>query len=162
MSDRSLFRFLAHSVATLLPFGCGERSQRAHNDIEQTARRGRRQHSGRFSIGSAPLTSITETDAQISGGETRQDLKIPGVSPGGSLVRSPVPAFGLPVSFRCYGRVYLIPRLTLSSGKAVRSKLDCMHEPPVQSDCCALSGNYRLESNPERHAKAPLAAATGN
>lgn len=35
----------------------------------------------RFSIGSAPLTSITESDAQISGGETRQDLKIPGVSP---------------------------------------------------------------------------------
>ncbi|EDL7644973.1 replication initiation protein [Klebsiella pneumoniae] len=26
-----------------------------------------------------------------------------------------------------------------------------MHEPPVQSDCCALSGNYHLESNPERH-----------
>ncbi|EIW8772548.1 TPA: replication initiation protein, partial [Klebsiella pneumoniae] len=25
-----------------------------------------------------------------------------------------------------------------------------------------LSGNYRLESNPVRHAKAPLAAATGN
>ncbi|MGC0180102.1 replication initiation protein, partial [Enterobacter cloacae complex sp. 2025EL-00056] len=21
-----------------------------------------------------------------------------------------------------------------------------MHEPPVQPDCCALSGNYRLES----------------
>ena len=81
MSDRSLFRFLAHSVATLLPFGCGERSQRAHNDIEQTARRGRRQHSGRFSIGSAPLTSITKSDAQISGGETRCGLKIPGVSP---------------------------------------------------------------------------------
>ncbi|XGI30836.1 replication initiation protein (plasmid) [Klebsiella pneumoniae] len=37
-----------------------------------------------------------------------------------------------------------------------------MHEPPVQSDCCALSGNYHLESNPERHDKAPLAAATGN
>ncbi|MEQ9927522.1 replication initiation protein [Pectobacterium parvum] len=34
-----------------------------------------------------------------------------------------------------------------------------MHEPPVQSDCRALSGNYRLESNPERHTKAPLAAA---
>ncbi|EPT5354781.1 hypothetical protein ACVW2E_004538, partial [Escherichia coli] len=57
---------------------------------------------------------------------------------------------------------FLIPRLTLSSGKAVRSKLDCMHEPPVQSDCCASSGNYQLESNPERHDKAPLAAATGN
>ncbi|MFU1920689.1 replication initiation protein, partial [Klebsiella pneumoniae] len=25
-----------------------------------------------------------------------------------------------------------------------------------------LSGNYHLESNPVRHAKAPLAAATGN
>ncbi|MHB4816355.1 replication initiation protein, partial [Klebsiella pneumoniae] len=25
-----------------------------------------------------------------------------------------------------------------------------------------LSGNYRLESNPERHDNAPLAAATGN
>ncbi|WP_315940617.1 replication initiation protein, partial [Klebsiella quasipneumoniae] len=24
-----------------------------------------------------------------------------------------------------------------------------MHEPPVQSDCCALSGNCHLESNPE-------------
>ncbi len=93
MSDRSLFRFLAHSVATLLPFGCGERSQRAHNDIEQTARRGRRQHSGRFSIGSAPLTSITEFDAQISGGETRQDYKdTEAFPPDGSLVRSPVPA----------------------------------------------------------------------
>ena len=37
-----------------------------------------------------------------------------------------------------------------------------MHEPPVQSDCCALSGNYRLESKPDRHAKTPLAAAIGN
>ncbi|MEC6177053.1 replication initiation protein, partial [Klebsiella pneumoniae] len=27
---------------------------------------------------------------------------------------------------------------------------------------CALSGNYQLESNPERHDKAPLAAATDN
>ncbi|MGS6316144.1 replication initiation protein [Enterobacter hormaechei] len=26
-----------------------------------------------------------------------------------------------------------------------------MHEPPVQSDSCALSGNYQLQSNPERH-----------
>ena len=117
----------------------------------------------RFSIGSAPLTSITKSDAQISGGETRQDYKdprrFPLVAPSCALLFLP---FGLPVSFRCYGRVYLIPRLTLGSGKAVRSKLDCMHEPPVQSDCCAFSGNYRLESNPERHDKTPLAAATGN
>ncbi|MGC6031550.1 replication initiation protein [Enterobacter kobei] len=37
-----------------------------------------------------------------------------------------------------------------------------MHEPPVQPDCCARSGNYHLESNPEKHAKTPLAAAIGN
>ncbi|MGQ4171320.1 replication initiation protein [Escherichia coli] len=36
-----------------------------------------------------------------------------------------------------------------------------MHEPPVQPDRCALSGNYRLESNPVRHALTPLAAAIG-
>ncbi|WP_349772027.1 replication initiation protein [Escherichia coli] len=37
-----------------------------------------------------------------------------------------------------------------------------MHEPPVQPDRCALSGNYRLESNPKRHDKSPLAVAIGN
>ena len=37
-----------------------------------------------------------------------------------------------------------------------------MHEPPVQSDYRAHSGNYQLESNPERHDKTPLAVATGN
>ena len=71
----------------------------------------------RFSIGSAPLTSITKSDAQISGGETRQDYKdtrrFPLVAPSCALLFLP---FGLPVSVRCYGRVYLIPRLTLSSG----------------------------------------------
>ena len=76
-----------------------------------------RPHGGRFSIGSAPLTSITESDAQISGGETRQDYKdtrrFPLMAPSCALLFLP---FGLPVSFRCYGRVYLIPRLTLSSG----------------------------------------------
>ena len=132
--------------------------------LEKTeqSRDGERPRRCRFSIGSAPLTSITESDAQISGGETRQDYKdtrrFPLVAPSCALLFLP---FGLPVSIRCYGRVYLIPRLTLSSGKAVRSKLDCMHEPPVQSDCCACSGNYRLESNPERHDKTPLAAAIG-
>lgn len=71
----------------------------------------------RFSIGSAPLTSIKESDAQISGGETRQDYKdprrFPLVAPSCALLFLP---FGAPVSFRCYGRVCLIPRLTLSSG----------------------------------------------
>ncbi len=77
-------------------------------------------------------------------------MRFPLVAPSCALLFLP---FGLPVSFRCYGRVCLIPRLTLSSGKAERSKLDCMHEPPVQPDCCASSGNYRLESTPDGHAK---------
>ena len=50
----------------------------ARSELNRETRRPRR---CRFSIGSAPLTSITKSDAQISGGETRQDLKIPGVSP---------------------------------------------------------------------------------
>ena len=50
----------------------------ARKKLNREAIRPRR---SRFSIGSAPLTSITKSDAQISGGETRQDLKIPGVSP---------------------------------------------------------------------------------
>ncbi len=36
-----------------------------------------------------------------------------------------------------------------------------MHEPPVQSDRCVISGNYRLESNPEIHDKTPVATAIG-
>lgn len=48
---------------------------------ERRKREARRSRRSRFSIGSAPLTSIAKSDAQISGGETRQDLKIPGVSP---------------------------------------------------------------------------------
>ena len=51
------------------------------NAREKLNREAIRSRRSRFSIGSAPLTSITKSDAQISGGETRQDLKIPGVSP---------------------------------------------------------------------------------
>lgn len=39
--------------------------------------------------------------------------RFPLVAPSCALLFLP---FGLPVSFRCYGRVRLIPRLTLSSG----------------------------------------------
>ena len=74
-------------------------------------------HGGRFSIGFAPLTSITEADTQIRGVETLQDYKdtrrFPLMAPSCALLFMP---FGLPVSFRCYGRVCLIPRLTLRSG----------------------------------------------
>ncbi len=56
----------------------------------------------RFSIGSAPLTSITESDAQISGGETRQDYKdtrrFPLVAPSCALLF-------LPFGCRCHSAV---------------------------------------------------------
>ncbi|SAE86248.1 Uncharacterised protein [Enterobacter hormaechei] len=106
------------------PFGCGERYRQSIRSYPQI--RGitegerceqKRPRRSRFSIGFAPLMSITESDAQISGGETRQDYKDPGrfppVAPSCALLFLP---FGLPVSFRCYGRGSLIPRLTLSSG----------------------------------------------
>ncbi|EBV1587405.1 hypothetical protein DNZ73_23870 [Salmonella enterica subsp. enterica serovar Newport] len=49
--------------------------------MSKKAKPGKKPRPWRFSIGSAPLTSITKIDAQVRGGETRQDLKIPGVSP---------------------------------------------------------------------------------
>ena len=103
-------------------FGCGERYQLTGGaeiswEMPRRSLTEKATAKAKLSIGSAPpLTSITKSDAQISGGETRQDLKIPGVSlvaPSCALLFLP---FGVPVSFRCYGRVYLIPRLTLSSG----------------------------------------------
>ncbi len=108
-----------------------------------------------------PLTSITESDAQISGGETRQDYKDPGVSPGSSLVRSPVPAM------RFTGVIPLLwPRLSHSTpdtqfrvGSSLQAGLYA--RTPVQSDCCAFFGNYHLESNPKKARQTPLAAATG-
>ncbi len=151
-------------------FGCGERYRLtggaeislgdARKKLNREAIRPRR---SRFSIGSAPLTSITKSDAQISGGETRQDYKDTGRFPRW-LPRacSPVPAF------RFTGVIPLLwPRLSHSTpdtqfreGSSLQAGLYA--RTPVQSDRCALSGNYQLESNPEKHDKAPLAAATGN
>ena len=152
-------------------FGCGERCRLTNGaeiyflvDARKKLNRDTiRPRQSRFSIGSAPLTSITKSDAQISGGETRQDYKdtrrFPLVAPSCALLFLP---FGLPVSFRCYGRVCLIPRLTLSSGKAVRSKLDCMHEPPVQPDYHVVPVTIILSPTRNRHEKSPVAVAIGN
>ena len=62
----------------------------ARKRLNRETRRPRR---SRFSIGSAPLTSITKSDAQISGGETRQDYKdtrrFPLVAPSCALLFPP-------------------------------------------------------------------------
>ena len=86
-------------------FGCGERYGLTDKDVAGkyvNAGGEERMRRCRFSIGSAPLTSITESDAQISGGETRCGLKIPGVSPWW-LPRAP-PHSCLSV-YRCHSAV---------------------------------------------------------
>ena len=109
-----------------------------------------------------PPDEYHENDAQISGGETRCGLKIPGVSPWW-LPRAP-PHSCLSV-YRCHSAVmaavsHSTPETRFRVGSSLR--MDCMHEPPVQSDYHARSGNYQLESNPERHDKSPVAVAIGN
>ena len=70
----------AHSKAViLLSTQSGDNAGKNMWAKNEDPRKGRA--GGAFSIGSAPLTSITKIDAQVRGGETRQDLKIPGVSP---------------------------------------------------------------------------------
>ncbi len=70
--------------------------------------------------------------------------------PGGSLV---LPAF-LPSVYRCHSAVmaavsHSTPDTQFREGSSLRDGLYA--RTPVQSDRCALSGNYQLESNPERH-----------
>ncbi len=50
--------------------------------------------------------------------------------PDGSLVLPRIPAFRFTGVIPLLWPRFLIPRLTLSSAKAVRSRIDCMHEPP--------------------------------
>ncbi|MFS1178769.1 relaxase/mobilization nuclease domain-containing protein, partial [Enterococcus lactis] len=69
---------------------------------------------------------------------------------------------------------FVIPNMELQTGKRLQPYYDRADRPRIDAwqtlvnhhyglhDRCALSGNYRLESNPVRHDKAPLAAATGN
>lgn len=64
-------------------FGCGERYGLTDKDVGEIreCRRGKKDAALPVFHRLRPLTSITESDAQISGGETRCGLKIPGVSP---------------------------------------------------------------------------------
>ncbi len=88
---------------------------------EQKGKHRQKPRRWRFSIGSAPLTSITKSDAQISGGETRQDYKdtrrFPLVAPSCALLFR-LAVYRLPVRLSPFVMrgAYLIPRLTLSSG----------------------------------------------
>ena len=99
----------------------------------------------RFSIGSAPLTSITKSDAQISGGETRQDLKMPGIS-----------SRRLPLALSCSRHaVYVLwwkPYLNHHAPFRLDSSLQAglYARTPRSARLPRHSGNYQLESNPEQ------------
>jgi hypothetical protein len=144
------------TVAALLPFGCGER-YRLRMASEKRWRqpksgRQKRPRRCRFSIGSAPWQASRNLTLKSVVAKPDRTIKIPGVS-WWLPVRSPVPAF------RFTGVIPLLwPRLSHSTpdtqfrvGSSLQAGLYA--RTPVQSDCCALSGNYRLESNPERHEK---------
>ena len=64
---------LTHTkTVTQLSTESGDNAKKTCDQKTKTPKRPRR---WRFSIGSAPLTSITKIDAQVRGGETRQDYK---------------------------------------------------------------------------------------
>ena len=107
----------------------------------------------RFSIGSAPLTSITKSDAQISGGETRQDLKRPGVSPWW-LPRA-LSCSCLSV-YRCHSAVmaavsHSTPDTRFREGSSLQAGLYARTPRSARLPRCP--GNYHLESNPEQTRK---------
>lgn len=100
--------------------------------------------------------------AQIRSGETRQDLKIPIVSDGSlprALSCSHPEVYPLQTAVRWR---FLIP--ALATGFLVGGSLQAglYARTPRSARLPRLSGNCPLESNPERHDKAPLAVATGN
>ena len=69
---RSLSRYAPVVRLRRAAGACVEKLEKTERSKEEKKER---PHSGHFSIGSAPLTSIIKFDAQISGGETRQDYK---------------------------------------------------------------------------------------
>ena len=75
-------------------------------------------------------------------------------------MRSPVPAFRFTGVTPLLWPRSLIPRLTLSSGKAVRSKLDCMHEPPFSPTAAPVPVTIDLSPTrkdmQKRHWQQPL------
>lgn len=108
-------------------------------------------------------------DAQVRGGETRQDYKdtrrFPLEAPSCALLFRPcrLPDTCPPFSLREAWRFLIAHAVGISARcRSFAPSWAVCTNPPVQPDRCALSGNYRLESNPVRHDLTPLAAATGN
>ena len=126
----------------------------------------RRPRRSRFSIGSAPLTSITEPDAQISGGETRQDYKdtrrFPLAAPSCALLFLP---FGLPVSFRCYGRGFSFHAWHSVPGRQFAPSWTVCTNPPFSPTAAPVPVTFNLsptrKSTTKRHWQQPTVTEHG-
>ena len=130
--------------------------------MERRSRKaGKRIRRCRFSIGSAPLTSITESDAQISGGETRQDYKdtrrFPLMAPSCALLFLP---FGLPVSFRSYGRGFSFHARHSIPGRQFAPSWTVCTNPPFSPTAAPYPVTIVLsptrKSTTKRHWQQPL------
>ena len=147
-------------------FGCGERYRLTDGDgnfLEDTrktlSKEEIRPRRSRFSIGSAPLTSIAKSDAQISGGETRQDYKDPRRFPGSSSCA----LLFLPSVYRCHSAVmaavsHSTPDTQFREGSSLQA--DCMHEPPFSPTAAPCPVTINLsptrKDTTKRHWQQPL------
>ena len=123
----------------------------------------------RFFIGSASPDEYHKWTLKSVEGETRQDLKMPAISPRRlprALSCSDPAAYRIPVPpFSLTGSVALSHSSHAGISARCRSfapSWAVCTNPPFSPTAAPCSGNYQLESNPERHVKTPLAAAIGN
>ncbi len=129
---------------------------------EDTNEESIRPRQNRFSIGSAPLTSITESDAQIGGGETRCGLKIPRRFPLVAPSCSPHSCLSV---YRCHSAVMAaVSHSTPDTpvpGRQFAPRMDCMHEPPFSPTAAPYPVTINLsptrKDTTNRHWQRPLA-----
>ncbi len=149
----SLFRFLFHSVAMLLPLAAASGRACVLKARKPSGRVGKRKAAKRpFFQRLRPLTSITKRRSNRVVAKPDRTIKISGVSPWywNLNLRSLFPVtYGLQLSFTVMA-AFISFRPTLSSGRQFAPSWTAWSRSirPLR-----LTGNYHLESNPERHEK---------
>lgn len=137
--------------------------------MSKRPRTGRRPRSWRFSIGSAPLTSITKIDAQVRGGETRQDYKdtrrFPLEAPSCALLFRPCrsPDTSPPFSLREAWRFLIAHAVGISIRcRSFAPSWAVCTNPPFSPTAAPYPVTIVLSPTRKRHDLTPLAAAIGN
>ena len=157
-----IFRFLAHWLAAL---GRSAAASGGNRHIKDEAMRDDEREKNAavlpVSIGSAPWQASQNLTLKSVVAKPDRTIKIPGVSP--RWLPRALSCSCLSV-YRCHSAVmaafsHSTPDTQVRVGSSLQAGLYA--RTPVQSDYHALFGNYRLESNPKRHDKSPLAVAIG-